>query len=31
MEPPVVEVWELARKDGRMFTIESQGAPDSST
>jgi uncharacterized damage-inducible protein DinB len=28
LEPPVVEVWELARKDGRMFTIETRGAPE---
>jgi uncharacterized damage-inducible protein DinB len=31
LEPPVVEVWELARKDGRMFTVETRGAPDPST
>ncbi len=30
MEPPVVEVWELARKDGRMFTVESRGGPNPS-
>lgn len=26
VEPPAIEVWDLARQDGRMFTIESAGA-----
>jgi uncharacterized damage-inducible protein DinB len=30
IEPPVIEVWELARQDGRMFTIESPGAAEPS-
>jgi uncharacterized damage-inducible protein DinB len=25
IEPPAIEVWDLAREDGRMFTIESAG------
>jgi uncharacterized damage-inducible protein DinB len=28
IEPPEVEVWELARQDGRMFTIASGGAAE---
>jgi uncharacterized damage-inducible protein DinB len=31
IEPPEVEVWELARLDRRYFTIESTGAVDSSS
>ena len=27
IEPPAIEVWDLAREDGRMFTIETRGAP----
>ena len=26
IEPPGVEVWDVAVRDGRMFTIESTGA-----
>jgi len=26
IEPPAIEVWDIAREDGRMFTIESTGA-----
>jgi uncharacterized damage-inducible protein DinB len=31
IEPPLIEVWELARQDGRMFTIESTGATEPSS
>lgn len=30
IEPPSIEAWDLAREDGRMFTIESAGAPEQS-
>ena len=26
IEPPAIEAWDLAREDGRMFTVESAGA-----
>jgi uncharacterized damage-inducible protein DinB len=31
IEPPVIEVWEYARQDGRMFTMESTGSRGAST
>ena len=31
IEPPAIEAWDIARADGRMYTIESTGAPEPST
>jgi uncharacterized damage-inducible protein DinB len=31
IEPPAIEVWDFARRDGRMFTIESTGAAEPSS
>jgi len=31
IEPPAIEAWDLARQDGRMFTIESTRAAESSS
>ena len=25
LEPPAIEGWDIAREDGRMFTVESKG------
>ena len=31
IEPPPIEVWDYALRDGRMFTIESTRSPDPSS
>jgi uncharacterized damage-inducible protein DinB len=31
IEPPAIEVWDIARQDGRMFTIESTGSAERSS
>jgi uncharacterized damage-inducible protein DinB len=31
IEPPAIEVWDLAREDGRMFTTESTGTAEASS
>jgi uncharacterized damage-inducible protein DinB len=31
IEPPAIEVWDFATRDGRMFTIQSSGSPGRSS